>query len=287
MDVNEVRHAVEVARIHMDLGRWQDALDAVWPALAEDDTAYEANCITAHCLGAMGEQTKARAAAERALGVHPEGEWAYRLLAVILLRVDRPGAALREATEAARLAPASVPALHVLAMCQLAVFRRDEAQTTAEAAVAADPQDPLTYLTMARVAADCRRWDEAERAYRDGLRLDPENEELALGLAGLLRGRDRILEAAQVYMAVARSSPTSDSARRAVGEMSRELAKIRSARQSGRQWSHEDTAAADFPPIEAAMRGFVAAASESRAAMDALLKRASGLLQATAERRRR
>ncbi|MEV6149350.1 tetratricopeptide repeat protein [Nonomuraea sp. NPDC052129] len=289
--MNHSEKALAAARNLVDLRRWQDALDALGPALVSDDTAAEAHRMTARCLLSLGRTKDAHNAVVSALRIDPGSEYAHYLLASVLLGLGRRGAALRAATEAARLAPDWVPSLYILAKCRLEVFERDEAQRTAAMAVRADPHDPLAHLAVAEVAvgllplgeveADRERWDEAERAFRTGLGLDPHDEDLALGLAHLLCLRHRFLEAAEIYLTILRSNPSNDLALRAIGLIGVSFGQLRN------DWNNAAPVGARFqmglanldsPSIEALLADFISLVSESQETVRESLSRATNLL---------
>ncbi|NUW29848.1 tetratricopeptide repeat protein [Nonomuraea sp. SMC257] len=280
-----------------DLRRWREAAEALRPALGSQDTAYEAYCLHAHCLLNARSVlsplwwSESRGAVRAALRLDPHGAWAHRLLALLLLDEGRKAAALREAEEAVRLAPGEAQELDVLARCQLACFKVEEARRTAGAAVEADPENPLAYLTLAEVARARNEWADAERAYRDGLRLDPDHEGLALGLGELLFMRRRTLESAEVYLGAARVSPENDALRKAFSEIWLHLRIIRDRWQRNPR-STAAPAIADLAevvgparsePIDAAVRALLAATSQSRVTVEKLLGQAVDVFGSVAE----
>ncbi|MFI7151371.1 tetratricopeptide repeat protein [Nonomuraea sp. NPDC050022] len=296
--MNDGQKALLTARNLVQLGRWRDAAKALGPALASEDTAYEALCLRAVCLlNARSElnefwSSEAHDAVKAALRLDPHEAWAHGLMASMLLDRYRNAAALREATEAARLDPAGVWTLRVLAQCQLAVFRIDDARRTAEAAVEADPQDPIAYLTLADVARAGNDWAGAERAYREGLRLDPNDESLALGLADLLFLLRRPLESAAVYLAAARINARSAALPKALSEI---WWYLRIARDSWQRNPRSMSAPAIggitelirlacSPPIDAAVRELLAVTSRSRITVEKLLERALDVFGSVAGR---
>ncbi|MEU6743531.1 hypothetical protein [Streptosporangium sandarakinum] len=301
--MNESEKALLAARRLADLGRWHEALRALGPATASAGTAYEALCLRAYCRynivptlddlsldrhrQSVGMEEDTRAA----LAIDPNGVWAHRLLAHILLGKYQEEAALREAEEAARLDPTGALTLRTLVTCQLAVSKVDAAWRTAHAALAADPEDPLAHLTVAEVAR--RRGDPAgeERAYREGLRLDPDHEDLALGLAQILTVHGDPLEAAEAWLAAARINPRNDALKDALRLIWRHVWKTTEMWERNPVPSNAvgigelaDVMEATCSPIvSGAVRDFLSLASESRANTQELLKRALDVLGTVAE----
>ncbi len=211
--------ALARARSLAALGRWQQAIDTLGPALASPVTAADAHCLRAQCLFGLKRPAEAGAAARAALARQPGSAWAHQLLAMSYLIGGRRRAARAEALAAARLQPRSVQGQFVLAMAYLALRQRAKARQAADAAIAADPHKPLAHLAVAKVAESRRDWDTAERAYRAGLGLDPQDAELALGLARLLHRRGRRAEAADAYLAAGRASPADARPRRGLAKL--------------------------------------------------------------------
>jgi tetratricopeptide (TPR) repeat protein len=267
--VSEAEKALVTAQNLADLRRWQDALEALGPALASEDTAYEAYCLRARILLAtrpqlvtrLGQESwvgPAREAVRRALAFQPDGEWAHRLLANIFLVDGRTGAALREAEEAARLQPDGAVTLAMLSECQVKAYRQHDALRTAQAAVEANPQDPVAYKAMVKAARSLSRRAEAESACRAGLRLDPQNEDLLLSLAEILYEQQRVMEAGETYLAAARINPVGDAPVKALVQFWRHL------RAAEHSWQHQapdsegwDEMCGDCPaPVDQACREF-------------------------------
>jgi tetratricopeptide (TPR) repeat protein len=217
--VNPAQQALARARNLVAISRWQDAIGILGPAFAESATAGEAHCLHAQCLLALGKPRDGATSAKRALALEPNREWAHRLLAIAELRTGRRRSALASAVEAVRLDSYSAHTLHTLAVCQLALRQRTAAEASAQAALEANPQSSMAELTAGLVAEARRDWDRAERHYREGLRIEPQHTDLALRLGKLLHRRGRREEAADAYLAAARSNPTDARARHGLSRL--------------------------------------------------------------------
>ncbi|MGP4102482.1 tetratricopeptide repeat protein [Nonomuraea sp. KM90] len=292
--MNNAKKALIMARNYAELGRWKEALDALAPALASEETAHDALCLRAVCLlngdSVFPQEKRALETVESALGLDPYSARAHCLRAHILLWLGRTGAALKAATEAARLDPDGVPTLTMLSRCQIKACRADDAWRTAQAAVEADPHDPAAYLALARAARARRDLQEAERAYRAGLRLDPHHEDLVLGLADLLYVDSRQWEAAEAYLAAARINPRSGTLPKALGEV---WFLLRTSREGWQRNPRpmdapqveriDELLAASSPRIEAAVRELLVAIVEVRTEVDEALEQALNILGTLAE----
>jgi tetratricopeptide (TPR) repeat protein len=217
--VNPELQALSRARHLVELQRWQEAIEAVGPAIAAPGTAAEAHCVRAQCEIGLGQPRRAAKAARDALALDPYNEWAQRLLSVAYLQTGRKQDARAAAREALRLSPGSVHGYHVLALSELALKQLKGARDAAEAAVASDPHEPLAHETLGIVRTVQRDWAGAEAAYREGLRLAPQDADMAIGLAEALRRQGRRDEAAEIYLAAGRSDPTNRRVREGLGRI--------------------------------------------------------------------
>ena len=147
------------------IARWQEAIDALAPAMASEATAIEAHCLAAQCYLGLDKPKQAR---ERGgtLALAPEHPWAHRLLAIACLNSGSIRDARRHAAEAVRLVPDSVHAQHVLVLAHLAERQTVAAGRVATAALEANPHEPLAHLSQALVKERQRDWAGAEEAYR-------------------------------------------------------------------------------------------------------------------------
>lgn len=227
--MNEAEKALQAAGNYLELGRYEQVLDALGPALTSPETAYLAYCLTSQSHALLGDPERSRQAAARALELDPQRDWAHYQMAGCLLELGQRAAALREARESVRLAPHSVRSQSQLATCLAAVCRYDEAREVAAAALTDHPGSPFTHYLEGRIAdhvlssrerpGDNAPWDAAENAYRRALALDPHDEAAALGLASVVRRRQRSFEALRIYLSVARANPANTNARIAIREM--------------------------------------------------------------------
>jgi tetratricopeptide (TPR) repeat protein len=197
------------------LERWQEAIVALAPALASEDTAADAHCLAAQCQLGLHEWKAAKAEAEHALALFPDHPWPHRLLAIAYLQGGSVREAGKHAAESVRLDPDSAPSLHVLVLAHLADKRTVAAEQAAAASLAANPHSPMAHLSMAMVKEAQRDLPAAEAAYREGLGIEPDDPQLTLGLARTLHrmGRKRRADAGDAYLAAARANPTGKAAR--------------------------------------------------------------------------
>src|SRR5262245_42234 len=121
------RRGLERARQLLELRRYDAALEALAPVLGDPALEADAWCLQTQALLGKGDLDRALQAARRAVHANPQREWAHRLLGIVLQRGGNNKDALRSAQEAARLAPHQVETLHLLAICQANMRRKDDA----------------------------------------------------------------------------------------------------------------------------------------------------------------
>jgi tetratricopeptide (TPR) repeat protein len=213
--------ALERGRALVSLGRYAEALEALAPAIADEDTAVSALCASAQCALGLQDAAHAEQLAQEALRREPDSGWAMRLLALALLRQGSRGRkqAHEIALRALEAEPWSVEAHHVLTITQLQTRRRTSALKTAEDAVELDPEHPLAHYTMGVAYAHASGWREAAECHRRALELDPTMADAAVQLAEARRRMGRHSEAADAYLAAARADPTDPRGREGLGRM--------------------------------------------------------------------
>jgi tetratricopeptide (TPR) repeat protein len=192
----------------IDVARWDDAERELAAALADPGAGAEPWCFLAQIHLARGWTKDARLAAERAVSLDPDVEWAHRLMAIALLDEGRTKAAERAARRAAVLAPDSVDTLHVLAEVLHARGSRREARELSAHNIAVNPQEPRAWESAARMAAEASDWPEAQAHARRGLSLAPEDEDLLLLLSRALADQGMEREAAAYAVSAIRAKPT-------------------------------------------------------------------------------
>ena len=99
----------------------------------------------------------------------------HALLALCLLKREDWSQAIREVTEAVRLAPTSGYTHYVAGHVMLAADRHEQAMHAAHAAVQLEPDVPDYHSLVARIHLDRRRWKDALAAAENGLTFDPEH----------------------------------------------------------------------------------------------------------------
>ncbi len=115
-----------------EIGRWQEAIREANFCLAIEPNHYSALCIISRCQYALNEFDKSSEYAERAIGIDPTQEWAYRLQASVYLKRKKLKKAFQFAQEAVKATPHQIYPLKTLASIQLELKKFKDAQKTAE-----------------------------------------------------------------------------------------------------------------------------------------------------------
>lgn len=178
------------ARAQLDLGRAGDALATVEAGLAAPPGDPELLALRARALHGLDRDAEALTATAEALAVTPDEPGLHLVRSSLLhVRGDRAGA-YEAAMEAVRLAP-SVPVTHrqVALVLVQDLGTQERARAVAAHALALDPADPDSHVTMAvalrpsatgasRAEREAARWHLGE-----ALRLDPHHAWAAAELA--------------------------------------------------------------------------------------------------------
>lgn len=201
------------ASSYVDLGRWRDAAVELGLVLAAQPQSAEALCLLAQCLLHLGDDEEARRAAESALTVAPDSEWAHRLRSLVLQRQGRHQEAVAAAWEAVRLAPqlADTHSRYAAALIQLD-GPPDEARAAADRAVMLAPHSPGAHVVQGVAAGRQGRVIEERDAYRRALELDPTHATALSNLAALDANRGRLGGASRFLTAALRNDPHHETA---------------------------------------------------------------------------
>lgn len=129
----------------------------------------------------LGRLEDAEDALREALREEPDDPLAHGILARILVELERPEEALEPASATIALAPDLSLGYVARAQALLGLRRFDEAERSAYEAIRLDPEDSEPRVLLAAAFLGRGRWDDAIGAVADALALEPESE-TALGL---------------------------------------------------------------------------------------------------------
>src|SRR5690606_40721796 len=142
-----------------------------------------------------GDPAGGRGAAEAALAVDPDCEWAHRVRSVALGLAGCHAEAVLSAREAVRLAPHHADGYQRLAQALLHVpGGADEARWAAGRAAALAPHDPGAHVAVGLAAAAAGRRRDERAAYLRALALDPQHATALNNLAAMDTERGRLAE---------------------------------------------------------------------------------------------
>jgi Tfp pilus assembly protein PilF len=206
-------------RVHalVELERWQEALDLLGRSEMASAQNWEAACLHAQILVALGRPRQALTLARQARTAAPDEEWPHRLVSGLCVATGRTGEARSAAQEAVRLAPDTIEPLYTLVQAELLAGDLPAAQSTAAQALSQHPTSPLAHRALAHVAVKIKDWKSAEAALRRALQLEPQSTTLQLELADVLEHAGEGNAGTALRVNALRSDPTSSHARRALG----------------------------------------------------------------------
>lgn len=171
----------------------------------------------------QGNVEAAVAAAQQAVALAPQQEWAYRVLSLAYTRSKRGDEARQAANTDVRLAPRRYQGYVVLVAALLQVRDRAGARKAAEHAIALSPESATPFIQMSTAAYAAEDWELMELACRNALAREPENVIALNNLGCALLRQHRGAEAVPVYELAARLDPTSEPVRRALYRLSTKL----------------------------------------------------------------
>ena len=207
--------ALAHGRVLCDLGRYDEAVEVLRRAVAEDLSDPVPLCELARALCGAARWDEAISAAESAIGLAPANEWPHRLHAIALLGAERKTEAEAAAREAVELEPDLAATWQILARCLMARRDRAKARDAAERALALDPEDASSHAILGDISlrSSLGQARLAERHLRAALAREPEDPALLNNLGVALRAQDREGESAQVFEAAARLDPRNEVSR--------------------------------------------------------------------------
>jgi tetratricopeptide (TPR) repeat protein len=199
------------ARALLDVGRHEQARQALGQYLAGAPQSVEALCLLARSHQLARSYPEMLAAADRAVAAAPDGEWPHRLRSIALGKLRRLGPALAAAQRSVELAPHAWQPYVILVDALLATggpaARRSAYQAAAHAQLLA-PGEPEVHNSRGRVFQAISDPRAARRSYHEALRLDPGNPTARNNLAIVELRQGRATAAGARLGAVLAERPT-------------------------------------------------------------------------------
>ncbi len=205
---HDVDRRMARAASYADLGRWDDATTELALVLAAEPHSADALCLLAQCRLHLDDDVEAGRAADAALAVAPDNEWAHRLRSLAVQRQGRTREAVLAAWEAVRLAP-HVADVHARYANALIADNAppDMARAAADHAVALAPHAASAHVVQGVAAGRQGRRVEERDAYRRALELEPSHATALSNLAALDADRGRLGGASRFLTAALRNDP--------------------------------------------------------------------------------
>ena len=175
------------------LGRLSEALstlDALIEAFPKHGRAFQER---GHVLHDLGQTNAALASFSRATQANPSLHVAWRAQAEILLRAGRIEEANRLKPQLERLLKMPKPLLYALDM--LSQGFAGKAEKACRAFLVEQPHNVEGMRLLAQIATELNILDEAEFLLESAVLFDPDNKELKVDYVGILRKRQKLIEA--------------------------------------------------------------------------------------------
>lgn len=206
--------------------RFQDAESLLREMLAADTTNAGAHALLAFALLYQNRPTDALLEAQAAVRFAPDDAFGHYVGAIVLLQMDNADEALSAIREAVRLAPEQaryhaiegsihlrnrdwqkaldaaetglsfdprhVQCANLRAMALVKLGRRDEAGQTLDAALARDPENPMTHANHGWALLHQGDHERALHHFREALRLNPSLAWAREGIVEALRARNPV-----------------------------------------------------------------------------------------------
>lgn len=177
---------LQTAQIFAELGRWQEALTALAPALAEgDDSEVYRLASTAH--RNLDNPTAARHLVEQGLSRWPQDDTLHAELAWVLLALSLDEAALNAARRAITIDPEWHGHHYLVALLLRKQGWLTEAEAAIRVALRLEPTHAGSLWLLAAILYELDKNDQARFIVKRGLELAPNHADLLM-LDGLLQG---------------------------------------------------------------------------------------------------
>jgi len=214
------------AEFLLQRGRFQDAESLLRELLSADSTVGGAHALLAFALLYQNRPTDALLEAQAAVRFAPDDAFGHYVGAIVLLQMDNADEALSAIREATRLAPEQaryhavegrihlsnrdwqralqaaetglgfdprhVQCANLRAMALVKLGRRDEAGQTLDAALARDPENPMTHANHGWALLHQGDHERALHHFREALRLSPSLAWAREGIVEALRARNPV-----------------------------------------------------------------------------------------------
>ena len=168
------------------LGRTSEAMDQMQKAVSLDPDLPGGHQGLAQLLWRAGQMDRSENELRLALNLDPYDAEAYDLMGRVLAGKNQMPASLFDFEKATRLRTAHAPFLYDYALALSSVNRLDDAQSSVEAALRADPNMPEAHELLGGLLAGKRLFSDAAHEYAEAIRIKPDFGRAHLDLARVL-----------------------------------------------------------------------------------------------------
>jgi tetratricopeptide (TPR) repeat protein len=190
----------------LSLRRYQEAAGLLGRILAGQPDLSQAWCLLAHAELRAGRQQEAALAADRAVALAPDDQWAHRIASLVYVQQDK-FRAIRAAERACMLNPDQWRNQAGLAMAAVVNDRLADALRAAQTAQALAPDEPEAHMTAGQVSVARGDDKQAQAQFERVLALDPAHAGARNELGRIQLRHGQSGAAALHFLRAAKSAP--------------------------------------------------------------------------------
>jgi tetratricopeptide (TPR) repeat protein len=207
-DLRDSRAPLGRARALLEMGRPALAEEILAGVVASEPANGQALCLLAQAQYQQRHFAESERTAAAACTASPALEWPFRIRALALSELGRPGPAIRTAQIATRLAPDNDVTVRVLSDCLRRGGYHAAARDAAAHATQIRPEQALNWVSLSAALNHTGPRRDAFMAARRTLQLDPTNAGAFNNLGVLYSQRGRFIKAMSMFAASCRAAPT-------------------------------------------------------------------------------
>jgi arylsulfatase A-like enzyme/Tfp pilus assembly protein PilF len=207
--------AIVLANVHMDQGRYREAIAGYRMYLELVPASADAHHRIAICYSRLGDVDHALAEDEAALAIDSRAAEARMLRGGLLSSRGRIDEALRELRAAVEIDPGNAPFRIGLARVLVTARKHDEAEVELAKAIELQPRNPAAHAATGALLAARGQPERAVDAFQRALELNEDQDDVRLDLARTLEQVGRVAAAQAEYRRLADGRETPPDIRKA------------------------------------------------------------------------